>query len=544
MAEEDISTLHKVDESQLHNADAPLSPAEAEVLEKLKQNTKNIQMNKADEAYWRSDVALRRFVIARQAKYDAAFVFYQSVISTRTTGNFCELISSYKIPQVMKMCFPMGILGLDKEGYPVLCERIGAIDLVGLQASLDFLGLDFLTWVAWYHELQERLMRRVSKKVNKNRHFMVCIVDMGGLSMRHLASSTLNLVSKRATFEKNNYPEVVKRIFLINTPSMFATVWGFCKGFLDKGTQDKMEILGSNFYPTLTKFMDGAIVPKFLGGSRLDEKSDPECKSILGPGGMVPTPYLVGIGNDELGLGEEVQINAGATSDLVFVVSGGSKIVWRWGIPASSGGDVSFSVQYQLAKEDLPSDHHASTIKYQKVQHVHHFHPHHHRDPRKAHEVKHKTTAKHRNLPKHGFIPHITYSICGIQQLYPEYSGPIQHGLSTLPKPATVASKPNLKATAIPGGNDQSPIQTAKESSRQTFHQGEFTLPVSDKDYVVMLRWDNSFSWMQSKLVARRIDVILPNDTLDDAQVEYNPEVVAASSRWDTLANFLQEFDA
>jgi hypothetical protein len=64
-------------------------------------------------------------------------------------------------------------VGVDRQGFPVLVEKIGEIDYIGsstthvtlravlivtavviagLHAALD--TEDFLTWVCWYHELQ------------------------------------------------------------------------------------------------------------------------------------------------------------------------------------------------------------------------------------------------------------------------------------------------------------------------------------------------------------------------------------------------------
>jgi hypothetical protein len=38
----------------------------------------------------------------------------------------------------------------------------------------------------------------------------------------------------------------VRRIFLINTPALFASIWAVVKKFMDAGTAAKLKILGSN----------------------------------------------------------------------------------------------------------------------------------------------------------------------------------------------------------------------------------------------------------------------------------------------------------
>lgn len=58
---------------------------------------------------------------------------------------------------------------------------------------------------------------------------MTCIIDMAGISLRHCSSATLSVLHKRTRLEEDHYPEVVKRVFLINTPSVFASVWSIVK---------------------------------------------------------------------------------------------------------------------------------------------------------------------------------------------------------------------------------------------------------------------------------------------------------------------------
>lgn len=49
------------------------------------------------------------------------------------------------MPTSPRRCFPWGFAGLDRQGFPVLVERIGSIDLVGMQAAM---GTDeFIRWV-------------------------------------------------------------------------------------------------------------------------------------------------------------------------------------------------------------------------------------------------------------------------------------------------------------------------------------------------------------------------------------------------------------
>ena len=78
---------------------------------------------------------------------------FDEVMHHRASRKCGQLLGGvvYKEPEVMRKCFPTGFVGLDKQGFPVLVERIGAIDLVGMQNTIG--ADDFLSWVCYYHEL-------------------------------------------------------------------------------------------------------------------------------------------------------------------------------------------------------------------------------------------------------------------------------------------------------------------------------------------------------------------------------------------------------
>jgi hypothetical protein len=145
----------------------------------------------------------------------------------------CHFRSRITVRCCRRRYFSWGIVGHDKEGYPVLVERTGRLDLIGVHASGS--DDDFLQWVCWYHEVQESIMRTQSARAGADRHKMSVIVDIKGFSMRHMSSATLNVLKKRVRLEEDNYPEVVKRVFLVNVPAAFAATWGIIKYFLDDG---------------------------------------------------------------------------------------------------------------------------------------------------------------------------------------------------------------------------------------------------------------------------------------------------------------------
>jgi CRAL/TRIO domain len=174
------------------------------------------ELSESDQ-YWASDSGLLRFLVARGWSVKDGATMWKTAMEIRTKERYSEILTNgYQPPVVLRRYFPWGFIALDKSGYPVLYERIGKIDLIGLLQAVG--QADFLKWVVHYHERQESLMRRVSSILGKDRNKFSVIIDMEGLNSRHFSMGTLNALKPRTVLEEKMWPETVKRLFLINTP--------------------------------------------------------------------------------------------------------------------------------------------------------------------------------------------------------------------------------------------------------------------------------------------------------------------------------------
>ena len=76
--------------------------------------------------------------------------------------------------------------------------------------------------------------------------------------------------------DKKYYPETTRHAFVVNAPGIVTVAWNFLSPILDARTRDKIQIMGSNYQPTLLKAIEPANLPTWLGG-------ECDCK-----GGCVP----------------------------------------------------------------------------------------------------------------------------------------------------------------------------------------------------------------------------------------------------------------
>jgi len=204
------------------------------------------------------------------------------------------LLDWFEEPEVMRRYFPSGFVGHDKDGFPLLVERIGNIDFPGMYRAVG--EATFLRWVALYHERQELLLRKATQTAGELRDKMSVIIDLNGLSIGMAQSATLNVLRKRTTLEERIYPEVVRTVFLINAPMLFSDVWQIVQYFVDEGTRVKMNIYSSASATkaALTDRVEIPELPAFLGGELRQPEGDDECSALIGHGGLVHPGYFVG----------------------------------------------------------------------------------------------------------------------------------------------------------------------------------------------------------------------------------------------------------
>jgi len=69
-------------------------------------------------------------------------------------------------------------------------------------------------------------------------------------------------------------PEVLRRVFVVNTPYVFQAVWGFVSALLDASTADKVRILSKKDWGLIQGFVDVEVLPSEFGG-RSEDAYDP-----------------------------------------------------------------------------------------------------------------------------------------------------------------------------------------------------------------------------------------------------------------------------
>ena len=92
-----------------------------------------------------------------------------------------------------------------------------------------------------------------------------CVVrDVGKLSYEHVKER--ELLKTIVVIASQNYPELLRKCFIINAPFIFRSLWYFLRSLLSETTQAKISILGADFAAELRKDVDAACLPALVPG--------------------------------------------------------------------------------------------------------------------------------------------------------------------------------------------------------------------------------------------------------------------------------------
>lgn len=96
-----------------------------------------------------------------------------------------------------------------------------------------------------------------------------CIVDLDGLSMRHLWRPGIRALLRIIETVEANYPETMAQLLIVRAPRVFPVLWTLVSPFIDENTRRKFMIYGGKDYMGsggLVEFVEKQYIPDFLGG--------------------------------------------------------------------------------------------------------------------------------------------------------------------------------------------------------------------------------------------------------------------------------------
>ncbi|KAG5965273.1 hypothetical protein E4U13_000626 [Claviceps humidiphila] len=153
----------------------------------------------------------------------------------------------------------------DKDGRPIYIETLGGIDLTAMykittaERMLTNLAVE-------YERVADPRLPACSRKAGALLETCCTVMDLKGVTLTKVPS-VYSYVRQASVISQNYYPERLGKLFLINAPWGFSTVWSVVKGWLDPVTVKKIHILGSGYKSELLKHVDAESLPVEFGGT-------------------------------------------------------------------------------------------------------------------------------------------------------------------------------------------------------------------------------------------------------------------------------------
>lgn len=241
-----------------------LTPQQEEALAQFK---KELSAEGFYDPQKHDDHILLRFLRARKFQIAASKKMWIDYQNWRKEFGTDDILRTFEFPEypVVKKYYPRFYHKTDKVGRPVYVELLGGVDYKKLMATTDIDRM-LKNHVYEYEKLVNYRLPACSKRSGRYLEQSCTILDLKNVYLTQFPTVT-SLVRQVSTIAQNYYPEMLGKMYIINAPMLFTTVWAVVKGFLDEVTVSKISILGSNYKKQLLETIDEASLPKMFGGS-------------------------------------------------------------------------------------------------------------------------------------------------------------------------------------------------------------------------------------------------------------------------------------
>lgn len=215
-----------------------------------------------------NDAHLLRFLRARDFDVNRAREMVTSSMLWRKQHNVDKILSTYQPHPVILQYFPGAWLGHDLNHRPLFVLRLGLVDIKGLLRSVGEEGsVKFILSIC-----EEGLKRteEATKTFGEPVSAWTMLVDLEGLSMRHLWRPGIRTLLQIIEIVEANYPETMGSVLIVRAPRVFPVLWTLVSPFIDERTREKFMIYGGSDFLTenggLKDYLDEKVVPDFLDG--------------------------------------------------------------------------------------------------------------------------------------------------------------------------------------------------------------------------------------------------------------------------------------
>lgn len=231
---------------------SPITPKQQQLLQQMQSKLKDV-LN--PDLHNHRFVA--RFLAAEGFHLDKAVVMLRHHLEWRQKVKAERPLSLLleEIPEhVQKYAAAPFRAGEDVDGRPVYWDAPGGVDVDGMMMScrapdvVRYHGFVFMESV--YNDLREQTVKH-DRLIDK----MVVVQDMNGFGLRS-HRKLMTILSQVTTMRNENYPQILKRLVVINAPRVIDMAFNLVKPLLRERTRKKIQFVrGANVLSCLKEFL-------------------------------------------------------------------------------------------------------------------------------------------------------------------------------------------------------------------------------------------------------------------------------------------------
>jgi len=322
-----------------------LSESQKELFDQFAEKVKDCDTTPSTDDF------LLKWLVAREFNVEEAEKMFLKSLEWRRLNKIDDMVDTWTPPEVLPKYYPIGRTGYDKTGAPLWILRVGKFDIKGMFQCIT--KKDYMMYCMIYlTENSRRQMKRRNEEMNSNVTYQTFIGDMSDVSMRDMYYKPyLDAGMESTKIMEANYPENLRRLFVINAPRLFTLLFNMVKPMLSQATIEKFRIYGCNqeeWKAALLEDIDADQLPVAYGGTLTDPDGDPECPSKITIGGTIPTSYYRS--NVKLVPTENMQsatvLSSNRKKIKYEVTEPFSSLKWKF---FTEGGDIAFRVYHKKA---------------------------------------------------------------------------------------------------------------------------------------------------------------------------------------------------
>ncbi|KAJ5235670.1 Cellular retinaldehyde binding/alpha-tocopherol transport [Penicillium citrinum] len=212
-------------------------------------------------------LTLLRFLRARKFDVELAKQMFINTEKWRKEFGTDDLPATFEYPEkpeVFKF-YPQYYHKTDKDGRPLYIEKLGKIDLNQMYKITTSERM-LKNLVTEYEKMSDPRLPACSRKAGKLLETSCTVMDMKGVGVTSIPS-VYGYVRQASEISQNYYPERLGKLYIINAPWGFSSVFSVVKGFLDPVTVSKIHVLGSGYQKELLAQVPAENLPKEFGGT-------------------------------------------------------------------------------------------------------------------------------------------------------------------------------------------------------------------------------------------------------------------------------------